>query len=120
VWNRRALRYATRYVNEILAYKEYHSGGLSDKSIIVRMMSSQAARLYYQEFISMERPLPVDIALRNYANWIRYSLHEGIALREQIPRAPSKLLWSASFLLGAGLYIRDRLAWRSQAPLGGA
>lgn len=115
VWNRRALRYASRYVNEVLAYKEYQSGGLSDKIVINRAKAPEAAQLYYKEFISMGRPLPIDIALRNYANYVRYSLHAGVALRKQILDIPSKTLWSTSFLLGAGLYLRDRITlWRQE------
>ncbi|MEA3312456.1 MAG: glycosyltransferase family 2 protein [candidate division WOR-3 bacterium] len=112
VWNRRALRYASRYVNEIFAYTEYQPGGLSDKIVVNRAKAPDAARLYYKEFISMGRPLPIDIALRNYANYVRYSLHAGIALRKQILDAPSELLWSISFLLGASLYLRDRITLR--------
>lgn len=114
VWNRRALRYRSRYVNEILAYKEYQPGGMTARSEAVRVGSSRAARLYYKEFISTGRPLPVDVALRNYANYVRYSLHEGVALKDQARDAPSNLLWALSVPLGAGLYLRDGRAPRQE------
>lgn len=112
VWNRRALRYASRYVNEIFAYTEYQPGGLSAESIAVRMGSPKAARIYYKEFISMGRPLPIDIALRHYANYVRYSLHTGVGWRKQIQDTPSALLWAASFPVGAGIYLRDKITLR--------
>jgi hypothetical protein len=111
-WNRRALHYASRYVNEVLAYADYQPGGLSDKSTTVRVTSPKAARLYYQEFVSTGRPLPVDIGVRNYANYVRYSLHAGVGLREQILDVPSKLLWITSLPLGAALYVRDAVTLR--------
>lgn len=115
VWNRRALHYASRCVNEVLAYKEYQPGGMSAQSMLVRVMSPKAARLYYKEFISMGRPLPVDIVLRNYINYVRYSLHAGVPLREQILDVPSRLLWSTCFLPGAGVCLKDKLALRGKA-----
>jgi hypothetical protein len=109
-WNRRSLRYATRYVNEVLAYKDYRPGGVSARINLVRARSARAARLYYQEFVSLGRPLPLDIALRNYANYVRYSLHEGVVLAEQPAGLPSRRFWLASLPLGMGLYLRDKIA----------
>jgi glycosyltransferase involved in cell wall biosynthesis len=115
VWNRRALRYSSRYVSEVLAHKDYRPGGMSDRSTVVRVTSPVAARLVYQEFVSAGRPLPVDIAIRNYANYVRYSLHAGVTVKEQIADVPSKLFWWVSFPVGAGFYFKDRLVlWRKR------
>lgn len=113
VWNRRALHYATRYVNEVLLYKDYQPHGMTAKSMAVRVGSPEAARLYYKEFVSAGRVLPIDIAVHKYANYVRYSLHADINLRKQILDVPSNLLWCISLPLGAAVYFRDGIAlWK--------
>jgi glycosyltransferase involved in cell wall biosynthesis len=114
VWNRRALRYLARYVNEVLAYTEYQPGGLSASSSAIRMESPKAAHLYYKEFISTGRPLPIDIALRNYANYARYSFHANVGLRRQLSDAPSGFLWLSSLPLGIALFLRDTMTLRKR------
>jgi hypothetical protein len=111
-WNRMALRYKTLYFNEVVTHVDYQSGGLTDRSLVVRVTSPRAARLYHREFINMGRALPFDIALRNYANYVRYSLHVGAGLKAQVLGAPSWLLWAASLPVGVALYARDRTVMR--------
>ncbi|TDA69491.1 MAG: glycosyltransferase [Clostridia bacterium] len=110
VWNRIAKRYKLRFVNEIVAYKQYQSTGLTASSLSIRARSPRAARLYYQEYVSMDRRLPLGVILRNCANYVRFSLHERIGWREQVSAIPSKLAWTAAFPIGTALYWRDRAA----------
>jgi hypothetical protein len=52
------------------------------------------------------------MGVRNYANYVRYSLHAGLGLREQMLDVPSKLLWLTSLPIGAALYARDTVTLR--------
>lgn len=114
IWNRIAQKYSLRFVNEVLAYKEYQPDGLSARSILVRAKSSKAARLYYKEFVSAGRSLPLKIAFRNYANYIRFSLHERVPLGTQVGEIPSRVFWAIGFPVGAALYYRDRIIIRRE------
>jgi glycosyltransferase involved in cell wall biosynthesis len=77
VWNRIAKEYKQLCVNDILAYKEYQKGGLTNRSRYNRVCSSLSAIQYYSEALRLatERNYPQYRSLRNYINYIRFSLH---------------------------------------------
>lgn len=108
VWHRIGSRYLTRFVNEIIGWKEYQPGGLMDTSRVIMARNSKASRQYYYEIISMERGLPIDIAIRSYSNYIRHSLHQNIGWKEQAGIIPSKVLWGLCYPLGVILARKDR------------
>lgn len=108
VWHRIAQRYKQLYVNEVLGYKDYQSDGLSARTITIRATSPSAARCYYKEFVSMGRRLPVTVLAKNYANYVRFSLHGGVSPKEQLADLPSKLLWAITLPLGFALFVRDK------------
>ncbi len=88
VWNRIGRKYQTRFVNEIFGIIEYQRDGLTAKSRLNRIKEPRGAALGLQELINSKRHLPLSIAIKVFANYIRFSLHEGTGIREQIRRIP--------------------------------
>jgi len=116
VWNRIAKKYRIRYVNEIFAYKEYQPGGLSARSIELRAQSSAAARTYYREFVELEGfYIPFFDRLRACANYVRFSLHGKVSLRNQFKEITKKGLYLLSLPIGLMVYIRDKMVLSQKA-----
>jgi len=114
VWNRIALRYRSRFVNEVLGYNKYLPGGLSSRPVRATIEASKASLQYYQELLASKRALGRAATIRAYANLIRHSLHQGAPAREQMQVVPSTLLWLLTGPLGIALYLRDRAAVRGE------
>jgi glycosyltransferase involved in cell wall biosynthesis len=112
IWNRMALRYKTRFVNEVWGLADYQLDGLSAGGEQLRANSPLAARLYYQELLASGRRLPLRVAFRTSANVIRYSLHASGRLppwhTSSVPGVPRLVAAGAGF----ALYIRDKLSQR--------
>jgi glycosyltransferase involved in cell wall biosynthesis len=108
VWHRMGRKYPTRFVNEVFAIKEYQRGGITDRGRIIQAENSKATLLYISEIIGSGRRLPAWYAFKSYSNYIRYSLHEQLSLRDQIAREPAKWLFLACLPVGFLLWKRDR------------
>jgi glycosyltransferase involved in cell wall biosynthesis len=117
VWNRIALRYRSRFVNEVLGYKEYLPTGISVglRSAEKVVVASKGFLLYHEELLSSGRSMPWSVRLRSYANYVRYSLHQGVGLPRQAAAARSRALWCLVLPVGVALYLRDRLGVRRAA-----
>ena len=110
VWKCIALKYKTRYVNEVLRtfFPTPHS--LGDRN---RAVSNPAgSRLYYGEFVSLDYYIPVKFLLRGYVNYVRFSCHEKIGLVDQIRAIPSPLHWVVTFPVGFLIYLLDCYRWK--------
>jgi glycosyltransferase involved in cell wall biosynthesis len=107
VWNRMANKYKTRFVNEVLTIKDYQPGGITDKGRLIQIRDSQASLLCAKELIGLGNRLPFKPRVRAYSNVIRYSLHQGISLSDQVKCVPSKAMFCLCFLIGAYLRRRD-------------
>lgn len=114
VWNRMGRKYLTRFVNEVFAFKEYLPGGITETGAVLAVRACKANRLWCLEVISSGKRLPFDIALRMYANLVRYSLHAQVPLRNQFAEVPSRPLFLLCAPLGIALHRRDRLRLRGQ------
>lgn len=115
VWNRIALEYKTRFVNDAL--RIYYPSPNSRGALRNKVRNAKGAQLYYKEFVNLPYPIPRDILLRNYANYVRYSQHIGIPLAVQRKEAYAVVLWCVALPLGTLLYLQDRLAmsrWSNQ------
>jgi glycosyltransferase involved in cell wall biosynthesis len=108
VWNRIAARYETRYVNEIWAYTDYRSGGLTDRETELRLRFRRSQLDYWREYAAMDRPMKAKSRFRAHANRVRYSLLEGVGLRAQLADSPSRLWTAIALPAGMLLYLRDR------------
>jgi glycosyltransferase involved in cell wall biosynthesis len=106
VWNRIALKYKTKYVNEPLRIYFPSHGSLTDT--LSRIQNCKSARFYYQEFVRLAYPIPRIQLLRAYANCIRYSWHAGIGITVQVRDAPSPIYWLTALPIASVIYLRDK------------
>jgi glycosyltransferase involved in cell wall biosynthesis len=106
VWNRIALTYKTRYVNDVLGMYHYESDSL--RSTNARARNPKGALLYYCEFVNCGRSVRVRARLRAYANYVRYSLHARQPLSTQARKIQSRVCWTLALPVGLLLYVRDR------------
>jgi len=121
IWNRIARKYRIRFVNEILAYKEYQPGGLSARSVEVRAKSSDAARTYYRELVELEGLyVPFFDRLRACANYVRFSFHSKVPLRKQYVEISKKVYYFLSFPIGLAAYLGDKRHVTKKLSTGGA
>ena len=110
VWNRIALKYKTRFINEKLLVVAYQNDGLSSSSLKIRMENPLGAILYYKEFLS----LPVNLIwkFRNYINYLRFSFHAKKQIFQQIIDINNCLLRICSVLalpVAYLMYINDNI-----------
>ncbi len=110
VWNRMALKYRERHVNEIITIKEYRPEGITARERGLLIRSAPATRQFFLEESQLPHPLSRRTRARSYANYSRYSIHAGVGMRRQMGEVHSKPAWAAVLPLGFGLYLRD--LWR--------
>jgi hypothetical protein len=110
VFNRVAARYRTRWCDDVVAFKEYLPGGLSDRlTATEQAVASAAGRLLFlRELLGMRRPMPMSVWLRSHANESRYALHAGEGLLRQLHRTPRRWAWFVTLPAGLALFARDR------------
>ena len=83
VWNRMALKYDERHVNEIVTIKEYRPEGITARERELLIRGAPATPSSSSRSRSFPIRCPVAPALRSYANYARYSFHAGAGLRRQ-------------------------------------
>lgn len=108
-WNRIAVRYETRFVNEIWAGTDYQPGGLSGKDTELRLRFRKAQLAYWSEYAAMPRRMQPRNRLRANANYVRYSLLCGVGLRRLLAGMPDRVWTPLAALPGLALFLRDRL-----------
>ncbi len=112
VWYKMARHYQTRFVNDVMAIKEYQADGLTDQGRLLHASNPEAARLARFELLSAGKKIPVQILLKTYVNYVRSSFLAGVGARRQVVEVPSKSLWALTFPLGCCLAVRDRFLLR--------
>lgn len=113
LWNRIAQRYKVRCANQVLAYKDYQSDGITANYLRWRVQSSAAFREYYRELAEFAGDaVRTRHRMRAYRDYIRFSLHSGISLRSQCREVRRPLLWGLCVPLGFAAYIEDRMRLR--------
>jgi glycosyltransferase involved in cell wall biosynthesis len=108
IWYRIAREYKTRYLNRTLARKEFQPGGLTDTARSQAVTWAPAHRLAFKEIVQMRRPMPLKERCRAYGNWVRNARLAGVALRDEVTDAPSRLLFMCAVPVGVALASRDR------------
>jgi len=112
--NRIALRYKTRYFDEVIQMVTYQEGGLSDRIRLIRMQSPSASLLYYGELLDVSDRLGGQGRFRASANFARFALHDGRSLWRT--RHGNEIwTWLASLPAAVLLWAGDRRAWRQHA-----
>lgn len=111
VWNRIAITYKTRFINEVLQIKEYQPGGLSHKGIQKVMDYPEGYRIKSKEYLSItNRYIPWKFRSDAMLEYIRSSFHAGITMREQVLEiTPHRLLWLKVLPFGIYTYYIDKL-----------
>ena len=105
VWHRLALRYRTRFVDEVLRIVDYHAAGLSARPLAARVRDARPACTYFGELLAMPRPMHRRIRLKAAANYVRNSLHAG-AWEQAVGHRRALALATP---VGIALYARDRI-----------
>lgn len=109
LWERISESFRFLYVNEVFQIFEYQPDGLSANISRVRLRNPQGFRFYYLEDITRRARYHTSSQLRDsYFRYVRYSLHCGVGLRQQMGEVPSRALWLASLPKGIMKWLSDR------------
>jgi glycosyltransferase involved in cell wall biosynthesis len=111
IWNRIANRYLVRHVNEALRVYHTDSSGLISNLVRVLSQSPEGARRFYQECLRLDAPLPWK--LRCATNYVRYSLHAGMAPRNVFTESPEPVWTVLAAPAALGFYACDRVRRRN-------
>ncbi|RTG97870.1 glycosyl transferase [Thermus scotoductus] len=115
LWNRvAAAGYRMRFFNEKIRVVEYLGDGLTAQGARKTVRNPRGARLYFLEFIQINRYFPAKVLLYHYANYLRFCLHCRIPIRQIIMEAPSKRWLALAAIPGLLVYIRDRFRYKGQ------
>ena len=116
IWNRIALRYKARFVNEKLRIYHQTPGSVMSSLSRVRLESPKGASLYYFELSRF--PVPFLIKVKALANYIRFSFHAGTATTTLFEKGFKKLLTMSVLPVGYLMYRRDRFLVAQKSPVG--
>ena len=100
VWNRIAQKYKLRWFQEVIYYRDYLEGGLTDKIVKIRMKSPIASTTCYQELCSFTVPLKVKI--RSAINYWRFRM---CGSPHKFPLLPLKWFWTMP--IGWMMHLND-------------
>lgn len=108
IWNKIALKYRTRFVNESLLLADYQSDGLSGRSLELRINNPLGAVSYYQDFLKL--PVSFYWKIRNLLNYIRFSLHGNMDVVKKFSDLDGcwRFFYILVFPLGYLIYLRDK------------
>jgi glycosyltransferase involved in cell wall biosynthesis len=109
IWNEISLSYKTRFFNEVVAYKEFQSNGLSSKGVNFVIQYARSLWIYFRELciILQKRDFSIELRLKSYISYTRFGLHANISPKEMAENAASKRLWALTAPLGIGVYLLD-------------
>jgi glycosyltransferase involved in cell wall biosynthesis len=78
IWNRIALRYKTRFINDVWSYIEYQPDGMSARFHLRKKSDAHGMWICAQELLTSGRSLPLLFRIRAQANFVRYRAHNGV------------------------------------------
>lgn len=108
VWNRIARRYKLRVFHEVVYYRDYLDGGLTDKIVKIRMTSPVASMMTYAELNRDDIPLKQKVkAAINYWRFRLAPLQLPPIGGETIPKL--KWWWNWTMPIGYLMHVRDVL-----------
>lgn len=101
LWNRISTKYKLRYFNQVVYFRDYLEGGLTDRIVRIRMQSPVASMMCYQELTTYDVPLKEKVkAAINYWRF-RLCAHDG-----EIPRLRGR--WYVFMPLGWLMHMKDQ------------
>ncbi len=109
ILKRIAHAYRFRYVNEVVQDCEYQADGLSSDRFRLRMRNPRGFALYHLEDLTLHRAWHgLRQRVRSTIEYIRFSLHAGVGLREQMRQVGGAPLWALLLPAGAVRWLHDR------------
>ena len=124
ILRRMAHRYKIRFTNEVLQINRHAAGGITANRFKFRMLYPKGQRLYFLEEITLNDRYTPRRTLRYYhVQYIRYSLHCGVSLRDQaVETRKHRGLWLSALPSGVLTWLGDRarMRWRGVARDAGA
>jgi len=100
VWNRIAQKYKLRWFQEVIYYRDYLEGGLTDKIVKIRMKSPIASTTCYQELCTFN--VPTKVKIRSAINYWRF---RSCGSPHKFPHLPLKWFWTMP--IGWGMHLND-------------
>jgi glycosyltransferase involved in cell wall biosynthesis len=112
-WNRIACKYKLRVFHEVVYYRDYLDGGLTDKIIKIRMTSPIASMMTYAELNSYE--IPFVSKVKTAINYWRFRLCAHNMKGTQISQIPQindnypklKWWWNWTMPIGWAMHVKD-------------
>ena len=102
VWNRIACKYKLRVFHEVVYFRDYIDGGLTDKIIKIRMNSPVASMMTYAELNGY--PIPVASKVKAAINYWRFRFCSNA---KEKPKLEWWYCWTMP--LGYLMHLRDKL-----------
>lgn len=106
VWNRIAKKYKLRVFHDVIYYRDYLDGGLTDKIVKIRMNSSIASMMCYQEMNELDIPLLQ--RLKAAINYWRFRF-----CSDSVSKPVLKWYWNWVMPVGYLLHLKDLHACKS-------
>jgi glycosyltransferase involved in cell wall biosynthesis len=100
VWNRIAQKYKLRWFQEVIYYRDYLEGGLTDKIVKIRMKSPVASTKCYQELCTFN--VPTKVKIRSAINYWRF---RSCGSPHKFPHLPLRWLWTMP--IGWVMHLND-------------
>lgn len=108
IWKRISHKYKFRYINEVLHRVDFAPNGLTATASKRRLRNVQALHAYWHDDIAYhQKHLCRERRQRNYAEYVRYALHGGVGLSEQLREVPERGLWLKALPRALPNYLAD-------------
>jgi glycosyltransferase involved in cell wall biosynthesis len=107
IWNRMALKYKVRHVNEPLRYYEFSEDGLVAQMLRIRINSPKGTRAYYRELSTLR--LSKIQRIKSLINYSRFSYHGNLSTRDIISESSYKFLTFLICAFGYMYYLKDNI-----------
>lgn len=117
VWNRKGMKYPTRFINEVIAYKEYQKKGLTDNGRMIAIQNALSSTVVLRELLECGITLPIDVHLKTIINYIRYSIHSQQNFIKVRMKTFNKIWLLICMPISALLFLRDLFYMRRKNNL---
>jgi hypothetical protein len=102
VWNRISTKYKLRYFNDVIYFRDYLDGGLTDRIVRIRMDSPVASMLCYQELTKY--PIPLKGKIKAAINYWRFRL----CAKKKSEKPKLSWYWNVFMLFGWLMHLKDK------------
>lgn len=102
LWNRIATKYKLRYFKDVVYFRDYLEGGLTDRIVRIRMDSPVASMLCYQELTTY--PIPLKEKIKAAINYWRFRL----CTKKGTEKPKLRWYWNVFMPLGWLMHTRDK------------